>query len=132
MTDSEISLIDLVEKLSQSDSYFKNAKIIMPSDEQLTIKLVNVSLLISIEEVKKDEAIFQNLFWMVLGTIIGSLFTLCTTKDILQSRDYLITACVFIAILIIIMIFSLILKKRFSKRVDILMNKILGRENNSN
>lgn len=124
---SEMSLIELTEKLSRGGE-LSTAKVIIPNEDQLTIKLVNVNLIKRLDELKEDENIYQNYFFTVIGTLLGTIISvLMSDKPISETGAVTITIIVF---LIMIAFFLFGLKIRIKKRLQNIKLQIFGENEN--
>ncbi|WP_417873980.1 hypothetical protein [Xanthomarina gelatinilytica] len=83
-------------------NYIHQAPVELPNQEQLTVKLVSVSLIEKLIESKSDYEMYLSILFTFIGTLMGSILTVLTIDDKTLFTNHLIG---FLVVLIIIIIF---------------------------
>ncbi|PHN00914.1 hypothetical protein [Flavilitoribacter nigricans] len=123
--DAEVGLLNLsLDELSSEiiGEYRHSAPVKMPNREELTVRLVNISLLQRLDELRGDVTLMQTILWTIIGTILGfatSLFGSEQSIDQIDKRSWWL----FLLLIIFAGVFGY-LTQRANKRAVKLRNKL--------
>lgn len=111
------SLVRLTTELS--GGYEPYAPVRMPNREELTVRLVNISMLQRLDELRSDISLYQNFLWAAIGGIIGFATNVLTSNQPVDAKAALFLAllCVFAAVFTILVV-------RGSKRAEAVRQRI--------
>ncbi|MEJ0011274.1 MAG: hypothetical protein WDM94_01345 [Bauldia sp.] len=98
------------------------APIQLPSKEELTVRLVNISLLQRLDELRGDVTLLQTIFWTIAGGLLGLITTLfgSVQSTILFDKA---AGALLVLLTIFLGLFGF-LWRRASKRADEMTKKI--------
>lgn len=104
-----------------------SAPVKIPNREDLTVRLVNISMLARLDELRGDATLMQNFFWTVMGTLLGlitSLFSSDTAIDQIDKHSWILV----VLIVIVAGVFGFLMV-RSSRRADKLRSKLFQDSN---
>lgn len=129
--ETQVGVLDLsLEQLSSEiiGEYQHSAPVKMPNREELTVRLVNISLLQRLDELRGDVTLLQTILWTIIGILLGFVTSLWGSDQAISQIDkhswgMLTLLCAFTGV------FGY-LTKRASNRAENLRAKLFKPENN--
>lgn len=106
--------------------YETTAPVKIPDQEELTVRLVNISQIQRLDELRSDATLMQTILWSGIGAILGFFTNVVTSNQPLEKY-----AILFLILLIGITIVFAFLTKRASRREQDLRRRLFDDKQNS-